>query len=66
MIKFSIGGKITRINGKATLSVKFNGTDYPLITSNATAVEAYLHTGDQAYLKALASKSDLDKYGGKA
>lgn len=49
-----ISGKVKRLDGKAILTVQHKGVEYPLIKSNATAVEAYLHTGDQAYLLALA------------
>lgn len=54
----SISGKV--ING--VLTVRYEGTDYPLIASNATAVEAYLHTGDKAYLLALATAEELARY----
>lgn len=53
-----ISGKV--ING--VLTVRYEGTDYPLIKSNAKAVEAYLHTGDQSYLVALATESELQHY----
>lgn len=55
----SISGKI--ING--ILHVRHNGTMYPLIKSNAKAVEAYLHTGDKAYLLALTTEQELKRYG---
>lgn len=54
----SISGKV--ING--ILHVRHNGTFYPLIASNARAVEAYMHTGDEAYLLALATEKELQKY----
>lgn len=50
----SISGKVRLIDGKTILTVKHKGIVYPLIKSNATAVEAYLHSGDQSYLLALA------------
>lgn len=53
-----ISGKV--ING--VLTVRYEGTDYPLIKSNAKAVEAYLHTGDQSYLVALATGRELARY----
>ena len=55
----SISGKV--ING--VLTVHYEGTDYPLISSNTDAVEAYLHTGDKAYLLALATEKELQRYG---
>lgn len=55
----SISGKV--ING--VLTVHYEGTDYPLIKSNADAVEAYLHSGDKAYLLALATAEELARYG---
>ena len=54
-----ISGKV--ING--VMVVKHQGVEYPLIASNATAVEAYLHTGDEAYLLALATEEELQRYG---
>lgn len=54
----SISGKV--ING--VLSVRYEGTDYPLIKSNLQAVEGYLHTGDKAYLVALATEKELQRY----
>lgn len=54
-----ITGKV--ING--VLTVRYEGTDYPLIKSNATAVEGYLHTGDKSYLLALATAEELARYG---
>jgi len=54
----SITGKV--ING--ILTVRYEGTDYPLIKSNATAVEGYLHTGDKSYLLALATAEELQRY----
>lgn len=56
----SISGKV--INGR--LVVKFNGVEYPLIKSNAKAVEAYLQTGDAVYLNALASEANIDRFSG--
>lgn len=53
-----ISGKV--INGR--LVVTHQGIEYPLIKSNATAVEAYLHSGDQSYLLALATEEELQKY----
>ena len=53
-----ISGKV--INGR--LVVQYKGIDYPLIKSNATAVEGYLHTGDQSYLVALATEKELQRY----
>lgn len=55
----SISGKV--ING--VLTVHYEGTDYPLIKSNATAIESYLHTGDKVFLLALATAEDLARYG---
>lgn len=55
----SISGKV--ING--VLTVHYEGTDYPLIKSNARAVESYLHTGDKAFLLALATAEELARYG---
>lgn len=55
----SIAGKV--ING--VLVVRHGGVDYPLIKSNAEAVEAYLHTGDELYLLALATEKELARYG---
>lgn len=55
----SISGKV--ING--VLTVHYEGTDYPLIKSNATAVEGYMHTGDKSYLLALATAEELARYG---
>ena len=55
----SISGKA--ING--VLTVRYEGTDYPLIKSNATAIDGYLHTGDKAYLLALATAEELARYG---
>ena len=54
----SISGKV--ING--VLTVHYEGTDYPLIKSNATAIEGYLHTGDKSYLLALATEKELQRY----
>jgi hypothetical protein len=56
----SIAGKV--INGR--LVVTYEGVDYPLIKSNAKAVEAYLHTGDAVYLRALASEANIDRFSG--
>lgn len=56
----SISGKV--INGR--LVVKYEGVEYPLIKSNAKAVEAYLHTGDAVYLLALASEENIDRFSG--
>lgn len=55
----SISGKV--ING--TLHIRHKGTFYPLIASNAQTVEAYMHTGDEAYLLALATEKELNHYG---
>ena len=55
----SISGKV--ING--VLTVHYEGTDYPLIKSNLQAVEGYMHTGDKAYLLALATAEELARYG---
>lgn len=55
----SISGKV--ING--VLHVRHKGTFYPLIASNARAVEAYMHTGEKAYLLALATEKELQQYG---
>ena len=54
----SISGKII----KGVMVVRYNGVEYPLIKSNATAVESYLHTGDQSYLLALATEQELARY----
>lgn len=54
----SISGRV--ING--ILSVRYEGTDYPLIASNVDAIEGYLHTGDKAYLLALATEKELQRY----
>lgn len=54
----TITGKVS----KGVLTIKFNGTEYPLLYSNARAVEAYLHTGDAAYLEALTTEEELRKY----
>lgn len=56
-----ISGKI--ING--VMVVRHEGVEYPLIKSNLDAVDGYLHTGDKAYLLALASEADLARYGVK-
>jgi len=48
---------------KGKLFIKHEGVLYPLIKSNAKAVEAYLHTGDQSYLVALATGRELARYG---
>lgn len=53
-----ISGKI--ING--VMVVRHNGAEYPLIKSNLTAVDGYLHTGDEAYLVALATEEELARY----
>lgn len=55
-----IAGKV--VNGR--LVVKYEGVEYPLIKSNAKAVEAYLHTGDAVYLRALASEENIDRFSG--
>jgi hypothetical protein len=55
-----ISGKV--INGR--LVVKYEGIEYPLIKSNAKAVEAYLITGDAVYLRALASEENIDRFSG--
>jgi len=44
------------------LTIKYQGTSYQLIKSNATAVEAYLHTNDKTYLLALATTDELKRY----
>ncbi len=54
----SITGKVI----KGILTVRYNGIYYPLISSNATAVEGYLHTGDQSYLLALAPEKELARW----
>jgi hypothetical protein len=54
-----IAGKV--VDG--VMIVKHNGVEYPLIKSNARAVESYLHTGDEAYLLALATEEELQRYG---
>ena len=56
----SIAGKV--VNGR--LVVKYEGVEYPLIKSNAKAVEAYLQTGDAVYLRALASEENIDRFSG--
>lgn len=53
-----ISGRI--VNG--VMLVRCKGVDYLLTGSNATAVEAYLHTGDEAYLLALATEEELQHY----
>lgn len=58
----TITGKVI----KGVLTIKFNGVEYPLLYSNARAVEGYLHTGDPAYLEALTTEEELKKYYGKA
>ena len=55
----SIAGKF--FNGVMYITV--NGTLYPVIKSNYTAVEAYWHTGDESYLLALATEKELANYG---
>lgn len=55
----TISGKV--ING--VCHIRHNGTFYPLIKSNAKAVESYMHTGDEAYLLALATEKELNHYG---
>lgn len=54
-----ISGKV--ING--VCHIRHNGVFYPLIKSNATAVENYIFTGDEAYLLALATEQELNRYG---
>lgn len=54
-----ISGKV--IDGR--LVVQHNGVQYPLIKSNLTAIDGYLHTGDEAYLVALATEEELARYG---
>ncbi len=54
----TISGKIV----KGVMIVKVRGAEYPLIKSNATAVEAYWHTGDESYLLALATEKELARY----
>jgi len=56
----TITGKVV----KGVMFVKYNNEYYPLIYSNARAVEAYLHTSDPAYLEALRSEKELLKYYG--
>lgn len=56
----SISGKVI----KGRLVVKYEGVEYPLIKSNAKAVEAYLQTGDAVYLRALASEENIDRFSG--
>lgn len=55
----SIAGKVV----KGVLVVRYEGVEYPVIKSNADALDGYLHTGDKAYLVALATEEELAKYG---
>lgn len=55
----SIAGRII----KGVMVVRYEGVDYPVIKSNARALESYLHTGDQAFLLALATEEELARYG---
>lgn len=60
----TISGKIKLgANGRAVMMVRYGAQYYPLINSNAQAVEAYLHTGDASYLVALATEEELKAYG---
>lgn len=55
----SIAGKIV----KGVLVVQYEGVEYPVIKSNADVLDGYMHTGDKAYLLALATEEELAKYG---
>lgn len=57
-----ISGKVKRVDGKAVLVVKYGAQEYPLVKSNAQAVEAYMQTGDKSYLVALATETELAHY----
>lgn len=57
----TITGKVI----KGVLTVTFNNVEYPLLYSNARAIEAYLHSGDTTYLEALRPLKELEIYYGK-
>lgn len=48
---------------KGVVLVKYEGVEYPVIKSNADALDGYMHTGDKAYLLALATEEELARYG---
>lgn len=54
----SIAGKVI----KGVLVVRHEGVEYPVIKSNVDALDGYLQTGDKAYLLALATAQELQKY----
>lgn len=58
----TISGKV--INGR--LIAKYKGNEYPLIYSNARAVEAYLHSGSELYLLALVTEKEMQRYAKQA
>jgi len=58
-----ISGKVTRVNGKVVLVVRYGAQEFPLIKSNVGVIDGYLHTGDKAYLVALATEMELARYG---
>lgn len=45
--------------------VRHEGVEYPVIKSNVDALDGYLHTGDKAYLLALATEEELARYGSR-
>ena len=61
-----ISGKVKIVAGRPVLMVRYGAQMFPLIKSNAQAVEAYMQTGDKSYLVALATEEELAHYGSGA
>lgn len=53
-----ISGKVI----KGIPIVQYEGVEYPVVRSNADALDGYLHTGEKMYLLALATQEELAHY----
>ena len=52
-------GKIYRKKAEVIMIVRVGGKYYPATDENAQAFEAYLHTGDEIYLKSLTNELEV-------
>lgn len=52
-------GKIYRKKAEVILIFRVGGKYYPATEENAEAFEAYLHTGDELYLKGLTNELEV-------
>ncbi len=52
-------GKMYRKNAEVIMIFKVGGKYYPATSENCEQFEAYLHTGDETYLKGLTNELEV-------